>query len=87
MYINCTDSDDTSQMKCMDWVCSTTKMIKCNSVVDPGFPRGGGAHLVGGHQLPTRLRFVKFVYKNERIGTLKGDAHRVRPLGSANVIV
>ena len=32
------------------------------SVADPGFPVGGG------RQLLTRLRFVKFVCQNERIG-------------------
>ena len=41
-------------------------------VADPGF-------LVGGRGLPRRLRFVKFVCRNERIGSLRG-AHPVRPL-------
>ena len=41
-------------------------------MADPGFSRREGAHLVGGHQLPTWLHFVKFVCRNERIGSLRG---------------
>ena len=39
-------------------------------MADPGFPVGGGANFVGGHQLPMRLRFKKVCQK--RIGTLGG---------------
>ena len=41
-------------------------------MADPRFP-------VGGRGLPRRLRFVKFVCQNKRIGSL-GGARRVRPL-------
>ena len=51
---------------------------KPTSVADQVFTVGGGANLMGG-QLPTWLRFEKFVCQNERIGT------GARPLGSANV--
>ena len=37
-------------------------------MADPGFP-------VGGRGLPRRLRFIKFVCQNERIGSLRGGAH------------
>ena len=43
----------------------------------------GGADLVGGRQLPRRLRFEKFVCQNERIWTRRGGARRRRPPGSA----
>ena len=49
------------------------------AVADPGFSIGG-ANLVGGRQLPRRLRFIKFVCRNERIWTLRGGARRRRPL-------
>ena len=44
----------------------------CLTVADPGFPVGGPLTSQGGHQLPTRLRFIKCVCDNERIGTLAG---------------
>ena len=53
-----------------------------NTVADPGFPIGG-ADLVGGRQLPRRLRFEKFVCQNERIWTHRWGARRRRPAGSA----
>ena len=45
-------------------------LVSYSTVADPGFPVGGGVDLVGGHGLPRRLRFVKFVCQNERIGSL-----------------
>ena len=46
--------------------------------------RRGGVDLIGGGRgLLRRLRFVKFVCQNERIGSL-GGARRVRPPKSAN---
>ena len=47
------------------------------TVADPGFP-------VGGHQLPRRLHFEKFVCQNERIWT-HGGACQWHPPGSATV--
>ena len=41
------------------------------AVTDPGFAKWS-AHLVGGHRLPTRLHYEKFVCRNERIWTLRG---------------
>ena len=38
------------------------------------------AHFVGERQVPTQLRFIKFVCQNERIGTLRGGARPVCPL-------
>ena len=55
------------------------KIVKF-AVADPGFPIGEGVDLVGGCGLPRQLRFENFVCQNERIGTLSGGAHRVRPL-------
>ena len=52
--------------------------IKHDLKAHPEFPVGG-AHLVGGRQLPTRKRFEKCVCQSERIGTLRGGARRVRP--------
>ena len=40
------------------------------AVADPGFPVGG-VDLVGGCGLQRRLRFVKFLCQNERIGSLR----------------
>ena len=49
------------------------------TAADPGFPIGG-ANLVGGRQLPRRLRFEKFVCQNERIWTLRGARAGGTPL-------
>ena len=38
-------------------------------MVDPGFPVGG-MDLVGGRELPRRLRFKNFICQNERTWTL-----------------
>ena len=55
-------------------------------VADPGFPVGG-VHLVGGRELPRRLHFVKFVCRNERIGSLGGrGVRRVGPLDPPMII-
>ena len=45
--------------------------------------RRGGRQPHGGHQLPRRLHFEKFVCQNERIWTLRGCALVVPP-GSTN---
>ena len=52
-------------------------------VADPGFPVGGRGPR-GGAWTPEAFTFRKFVCQSERIGTLRGDARRVRPPGSAN---
>ena len=52
-------------------------------MADPGFPILGGTNFVGGHKLPIRLHFVKFVCQNGRITTLRGRAPGAPP-GPAN---
>lgn len=48
-------------------------------MVDPGFPVGGGANLIGGCQLLMCLRFEKFVCQNEKIGTVMGRSRHAPP--------
>ena len=49
------------------------------------FPVGKGSNFMGRRQLTTRLRFVKFVCQNGRIGTLVGVL--AAPRGSANIFM
>ena len=58
------------------------------SVVDPGFPVGGGhVHPLGGREPPTRALFGENVCKNERIGPHRGGVRRARPRRSANAYI
>ena len=59
-------------------------LVSQETVVNPGFPVGGGGmDLVGGRGLPRQLHFENFVHQNERIWTLRG-MHWARPPRSAN---
>ena len=49
------------------------------AVAHPGFPVGGGAEPLGGHQPPMWALFGKNVCENERIGSCWGVAHRQHP--------
>ena len=49
-------------------------------MADLGFPVGGRGPRRRRCGLPRRLHFENFVCQNERIGTLRGGAHRARPL-------
>ena len=59
-----------------------------NPVADPGFPMGGGADPLGGHQPPTHTLFGENVCENKRNGSCWGGGgmHRQHPPGSANEI-
>ena len=60
---------------------TTQQQITCatSAVADPGFPEGRC-------QLLTRLRFVKCMCQNERIGTLGGHSPDAPP-GSVNAVI
>ena len=73
----------TERYTMLQWLCIWVMGSMIMSVADPGFPVGGGADLVGGRQLPRRLRFEKFVCQNERIWTRRGARAGGAPPGSA----
>ena len=58
---------------------SSVKLHSQIAVADPGFPVGVRGPRRGGCGLLRQLHFVKFVCQNERIGSLRGGARRVRP--------
>ena len=49
------------------------------SVADPGFPVGGGADPLGGHQPPTHTLFGEMYAKTKEIDPVGGCACRRRP--------
>ena len=55
-------------------------------VVDPGFPVGGGMHLLGGCGPLTWALFGENVWENERIGPHRGWHAPSTPPRSANGI-
>ena len=59
----------------------------CNTVADPGFPRGGGANSPGGAPTYEIAKFSEKLHEIERIWTPGGGRVSRAPLRSANAIV
>ena len=84
----CTNHTGVASEIVMLWICGVLSYLDmlCNGTAKfvptqwriKDFRRGGD-NLVGGRQLLSRLRFVKFVCRNERISTLRGGTRRRRP--------